>query len=336
MSQRIVSLDLIKGIAILLVIIAHCIQFGSGQEYLRNELFFDNSIFKFIYSYHMPLFMIVSGYLSYFTLFRNPFLIVLKSRFTKLLIPILIWQTIWLLCFEDSLFTDSNKSIWLSYINTQWFITSVFINSLFVLLCKKLFNDSLYVYIGVIIVSLFIPNYHSESLYVFMFPYFLLGYLYNKHITIFNRQKYTFPTFICITIAFCLMLPFYDKCDYVYTSGTFIIRNHHFYFHQLIIDIYRWVIGVVGSLEILFIFNYISQRWSNCILVKGICHIGTKTMGIYIVSTYIFKKFHLLPINQQECIYIIIEVIIVTFLSYFVVLLLEHNKHTRKSLLGGR
>lgn len=56
-------LDYTKAFAILLVVVGHCIQYGSGQNYLKEELFFDNILFKFIYSFHMPLFMLISGYL---------------------------------------------------------------------------------------------------------------------------------------------------------------------------------------------------------------------------------------------------------------------------------
>ena len=53
------SLDLLKAIAIFLVVWGHSIQyFGEGIGVL------DNPIGKFIYMVHMPLFMFVSGYVS--------------------------------------------------------------------------------------------------------------------------------------------------------------------------------------------------------------------------------------------------------------------------------
>lgn len=64
-AERSVVIDFIRGIAIILVILGHNIQYGSGVSYYTNELYFDNVLFKLIYSFHMPLFALISGYLSY-------------------------------------------------------------------------------------------------------------------------------------------------------------------------------------------------------------------------------------------------------------------------------
>ena len=54
--------DGLKGFAILLVVLGHCVQYGLGEVNFNNENYFEYPIFKFIYSFHMPLFMLVSGY----------------------------------------------------------------------------------------------------------------------------------------------------------------------------------------------------------------------------------------------------------------------------------
>lgn len=62
-SKRNSYLDIAKSLGIILVVIGHCIQYGSGSLYFEKELYFYNILFKFIYSFHMPLFMLISGYL---------------------------------------------------------------------------------------------------------------------------------------------------------------------------------------------------------------------------------------------------------------------------------
>jgi len=66
-NKRNNTIDIIKAVAIILVCIGHSIQFGSGFNILSEEIFFDNICFKIIYSFHMPLFMLISGYLFYFS-----------------------------------------------------------------------------------------------------------------------------------------------------------------------------------------------------------------------------------------------------------------------------
>lgn len=67
-TDRNIYLDVVKVFTIVCVVLGHCIQYGSGKTYLNGGLFFDDIVFKIIYSFHMPLFMIISGYLFAFTI----------------------------------------------------------------------------------------------------------------------------------------------------------------------------------------------------------------------------------------------------------------------------
>ena len=58
-NKRNENIDIIKGIAVILMVYGHCLQYGvNGKIDYFNML-----CFKIIYSFHMPLFTIVSGYL---------------------------------------------------------------------------------------------------------------------------------------------------------------------------------------------------------------------------------------------------------------------------------
>ena len=339
MANRISTLDILKGIAIILVITAHCIQFGSGKHYLESEYYFDNPVFKLIYSFHMPLFMLISGYLFQFSIKAHGFKHIIRSRFTGLLIPVLVWQTLWIIFFDHSILTGHNPLyVFNSYLNTLWFITSVFINSLIVLFCNRYAKDSIYVYSSIIIISLFIPNYHGYNLFVFMFPYFLCGYLYNKtggmKKTLSRNEIIIFT--IILLIGFILLFSEYNKNDYAYTSGTFLIKDHTFSLSQLYTDIYRWVIGGIGSSIIIFFVHLSFNTCSQLSIITLLRKIGTKTMGLYIISTYLFKFFILLPISTPSFLVISAESAIITLVSYIFTLTIEQNYYSRKILLGGR
>ena len=62
-KERILYLDVLKAICIVLVVVGHCIQYGSGNGYYLEKAYFENPMFIFIYSFHMPLFALISGYL---------------------------------------------------------------------------------------------------------------------------------------------------------------------------------------------------------------------------------------------------------------------------------
>ena len=67
-KQRNLYLDIMKGISIFLVLLGHSIQYGSKISYVGSRLFFNDPVFKLIYSFHMPLFALLSGYLFFYTI----------------------------------------------------------------------------------------------------------------------------------------------------------------------------------------------------------------------------------------------------------------------------
>lgn len=67
MKARNQILDATKGIAIIFVVLGHAIQQVSGLE---NKEALNMPILRFIISFHMPLFVFISGYLFYNTLTR--------------------------------------------------------------------------------------------------------------------------------------------------------------------------------------------------------------------------------------------------------------------------
>ena len=65
-KQRDITLDILKWIAISLVIMGHNIE-NSYSIVKGIALYRYDILYKIIYSFHMPLFWLISGYLFYFT-----------------------------------------------------------------------------------------------------------------------------------------------------------------------------------------------------------------------------------------------------------------------------
>ncbi|RTL10545.1 MAG: hypothetical protein EKK54_10700 [Neisseriaceae bacterium] len=110
-SNRLSYVDVLKGYAILLVILGRSIQ--------NTVLDFDrNIVFRIIYSFHMPLFMILSGIVVKF-----PIQIDLNRRATRLLLPFVCWGCVsFLLGLEIrqvgllKLLTHPDYGMWFLYI----------------------------------------------------------------------------------------------------------------------------------------------------------------------------------------------------------------------------
>ena len=118
--------DNIRGYAILLVVIGHSIQ-------CQIKDFDANPIFEMIYSFHMPLFMFISGYVNCVPgqdkQYNGAWL---KRRFQSLVIPFLVWIALPYLFTRN--WADFPKYV-LHVIQSPdygyWFLWVLFLNSLF-------------------------------------------------------------------------------------------------------------------------------------------------------------------------------------------------------------
>lgn len=88
-SSRCNWLDFAKGIAILLVVIGHALQY-----YLYPNAFNEELSWRCIYSFHMPFFFILSGIASSFSRISQFELKFVLNKSRRLMLPFLCWATI--------------------------------------------------------------------------------------------------------------------------------------------------------------------------------------------------------------------------------------------------
>ena len=99
---RISYIDQLKGIAILLVVLGHVIGYNNCE---------DSFLWRFIYSFHMPLFMFISGYVAQMT-FRierfgwNETISFLIKKLRTLLLPMVTWGS----CYPFLFLKDNDRS----------------------------------------------------------------------------------------------------------------------------------------------------------------------------------------------------------------------------------
>ncbi|WP_324661016.1 acyltransferase family protein, partial [Bacillus pacificus] len=140
-TNRVEWIDTAKGVGIFLVILGHT---GSLGERMTN----------YIYSFHMPLFFFLSGYLFSVHKYNN-FSVFLKKKFKSLLIPYIIFSLgtyLFWVVVGNKFGEDSNVEIWRPFIGIfysngidnwlvhnvpLWFLTCLFVTeSMFYVLSK--------------------------------------------------------------------------------------------------------------------------------------------------------------------------------------------------------
>jgi fucose 4-O-acetylase-like acetyltransferase len=87
--QRDIAIDALRGVAIMLVVVGHAVQYSIQQGFEQNILF------RAIYSFHMPLFFLISGYLLGEPQCFREVWPKIKSRMLSLLVPYVFWVLFW-------------------------------------------------------------------------------------------------------------------------------------------------------------------------------------------------------------------------------------------------
>lgn len=338
-------IDLIKGLAIFTVVLGHCIQYGSGSVVLQNQSFYNYYLFKLIYSFHMPVFMLVSGYLFSISIKKYSTCELTQKAIRSLLVPIVLWVLLYRIpemflsyARYDSLMKAFIKLV--SYVVTGfWFLWAILFFQIFTLAVKKWLNDSVWVYLVTFIILLIIPDFVITQLYKYMYLYFYVGYfssivLKNYDVKI-KFVKYGW-SFILITI---LLLPLFNYRTYIYNNTITLIPNgYETYSEQVKNIVLRYGIGLIGSLGAIWI----------CVKVNGLSCLkrvretfsvlGKNSLGIYIISGYVVSLI-VVPITANispSLIVWVMETVFVTITSLMLTKIIQNVSLLNKLLFGGR
>ena len=344
MTNRNQYLDVLKGFTIVLVVLGHCIQYGAGNVMLNESLFYEHPVFKFIYSFHMPLFMMVSGYLFAFSISKGLGYNI-RRRFCSLVVPILSWSILSILfqLLSSILKGDAISIIHLMKIPLThlWFLWAVFWASCIVLLIHTKNNDSVLVYLLCILASFFIPDDYNIGMYKFVFPYFLMGYAWNK---LGGAKRYSFNNiiYVILFLTFGGLLLIYDRNSYIYTSGHCLLNGKFPVLTQLGIDLYRYLIGVVGSCFVM-ITLYRLSTWGNtnlsCLkpIQSSFEYLGKNTLGIYIISTHLNVQLlaHICcNFSYLNFVWVVVETILMIVICLVLIHLIKRFPILNRYMLG--
>ncbi len=345
-KQRDSRIDIIKGIAILLVLIGHVIQYASGADYSRDGSFYNNVLFKFIYGFHMPLFMVVSGYLFHRTVIRKSPGVVILNRIRSLIVPIFSFAFIvWLFRFNPEYsFFDQIRNYLSVTRYTLWFLWALFYSSMGVLIGHYLFKDNLIVWLLLILISFLTPDKWFSECYKYTFPCFLFGFYANKHGWVDILKKNLKSVALVCGLLYIICLLFYSVNCYVYMSGCNILVDGRIDFRQLGIDCFRIFVGILGSVFVISLVLLICHHEDGKKHTDVLASIGMNTMGIYCFQYYFFLLFNrwcsvgLVPLDSWGSVLInrILCLLLAFFITYGLTLIVKRIKVLNVLFLGGR
>lgn len=340
-NKRIEYIDFIKGICIFLVVWGHSIQ-NMGN----NNDFWENPVHVFICSFHMPIFMVVSGFFFSKSI-GSPLVGSLRKRFTQLIVPCFGWSIILVIigiCYQlrDGLPIspiDELKLLVQETCTRFWFLRSVFICFTLSIISMKIFKKDMLAFVLSFALLLLLPDNGRIHFDKFMYPFFWMGYFMHKHIE--SIMKYRTQILILSLVAFVTLILFWNREDYIYVTGMSLYNYQdgmievHPLLDRITIILYRYLIGAFGSL---FVFLCL-QRIYNA-RFKSIEKVGTYTLGIYTIHILIegnlLKLVDLSHLNFFVYNFIITPLVSVALivLCIGIIKLLEYNKWSNLLFLG--
>ena len=283
-SKRIDWIDCLKLFAIFLVVWGHSMHHLGWEK----EQFY-TGVDGWIYSFHMPLFMILSGFFSV-KLLEGKF--EWKQRFINLIIPCITFGLFCIIVGINSL--------------NFWFLKSLFICYLIVgLYCLKKVNNGTQQMIKFIllIVACFIifpllPHIPLLGAYKvdFMLPCFSFGIMLRKYFEFFKRHyiKIFISSFVLFFIGSC----YWTKDSVWYSSipnwidYKELIINRQVIFHpsSLFENIFRYVVGFAGSMTFFCLFYRLSKIhfFDKCMTKISIG--GRYTLHVYLMQSFLVEQ----------------------------------------------
>lgn len=305
-NNRVYLLDNLKGLLIFLVV------FGHSLELFKDDYFITQVLYVFIYLFHMPAFVFVSGYFS-----KN----LDKARstaFKSFLLPFIIFNIIWNLIAAIATWNIQQFSF-LTPGWALWYLMSMFFWRIFLkdlVKIKYILPISFVVGLGAGLFSEF-NGILSLSRTLVFFPFFLIGYKTSEN-KLFRLKKPTrlFSFAITLlTLSFAIFICYYKVFPIEFLYGSDAFKSYTVPLWLGLIS--RMLLYIIGFSFVFVLANIMPARETF------FSKVGRNTLPIYILHTYLLC----IPIAINHFIpYLWARLIIALLSSVCITYLLSRNK----------
>lgn len=279
--QRSSHIDFCKGILILLVSIGHAAQCAAYQEID----FFQDPTIKAIYMFHMPLFMAISGYVSFPTLSTAPPLKFVYLKSISFLTPIFVWEILFrissMLISRREFNSDLPYIIISEAMRNLWFLWALLASLILTTIAHQFGKFSALVSAATFIGSLFFPDQDVLPLFKYTFPFFLIGYYLAAARPSFSIILLNKFNLLISGIASVILFYLWKESTYVYVTGMKLIEGN---MQNILL---RYVAGIIVSIFALCLIDLLYKK-INSRAREIIILFGKNSLYIYIISQYAF------------------------------------------------
>jgi len=302
MSTKINYIDFLKGFAIFMVVFGHLLQ----TYYVNFDQLF---LFKLIYSFHMPFFILISGYLANMSLQKTgcSFEKCITKKFIYLIIPFVSWYIIGLILQGNFVFLDLFYS--LSFLLTHVDSGLWYLYILFVLYVLLYFADKLKYKYGVLLILFFtlpMTNILGANLLKWYLIFFIIGMFVFEYQTQIEKtvSSYFAKLIYLVPVIFLLSLYYWER---EFTHGSFFFSHVHLYG-------YKFIVAIFGIVTIFLL----TQKLYKLTRVREILDLfGKNSLKIYVLNFIAIGLLHEYLKNDNQFLLFVLALLI----CYFIVLI---------------
>lgn len=286
-QSRMEYIDLTKLFAI------YCVLWGHSLQYMSANDFINNNVASFVYSFHMPLFMVLSGYFFSSSL-KLTFVSLIIKKVRQLILPIFSWTIfIEIMCSIGNAYNGKNiamseflKNLFLNLDSSFWFLKSLFFCYILTYIFIKLIKVEWLACFGALLLCSLNPNVFQLG---FMLPFFFIGIFIRKYFPVI--EKHNMLILICSFLVFAVMQLLWkgEYMIYFCKIPTIYDFNAVSYSQRMGVAVVRFIIGSTGSVFFVLLFRYIYYNFKINSIQLSI--LGQYTLGIYIVQSYFWDFF---------------------------------------------
>lgn len=282
MEKRIDYIDRMKGLAIFLVVMGHVYGMAFSQS---NDLFY-----KYIYSFHMPLFLFLSGLVAcsgvkppYWSLSR------LAKKMRGLLVPLLVFG----MCFTMTFTKDIVSGI-IAFLESPnkygyWYLMTLAVFYATLSIYRLNFKQKWYIDVALAIAiwgGMFtLWKYTAQTKDYFcmlncgnFYPFFILGVMTTKYNLLDKIQKANWVFSLCVVgyaFLFCVDMPFH---------GLDSLNRHIF--------LPFCMVYIVVTL-------FVGRHGATSYGEKILDFVGKRTLDIYVIHYFFISMIHLKDLGNN-------------------------------------
>ncbi len=314
-SNRIVYLDVVKFLAIWMVCIGH--------SYQIVDMLAPSVLNNWIYSFHMPLFMLLCGFFSLHS-FEKSFIDFLKQKSEQLLIPAMTVPLLTILVCFLLHFSDMMSVARAEMIGGMWFLKTLFACMIYAYIFKywKVYNERVIAVISILIALFFPHGYFLQ--FNWMLIFFWTGYFLRRYYSFYTLHQFK------ITILGLLFFVFFAE------HQAPLVLTYDVLFSQPFQLLYQYLAGLSGAISCLGCSFYIC-KWlgEDNAVVRHFVKIGTFTLGIYVLQSIILQRvfvslvhIHIQTVPDWVYDFIIVPCIALlsVYVCYYCIQVLKNNR----------